>query len=233
MWFQLQVFLVVLIDVGLAFVVLVGVLYNYVTVMCLMPALAVPTFLLRAVPRVFECEAVLKIPVELVSSSLFLTDQTMMSIRWTVFPRFGESEQIFFLFWIDPEVSESEDNLSFRFESGPPQLFVRDTPLLDQFRSMSNFASVVPRYVEQKHSLAETSILKDVDPLFLLPTVLVLLLVDLRVVETGVVISFVSERFGTKLKFQRLVCSVIDLHLAFGHLKQQETQTVWFASIFR
>ena len=57
MWFQLQVFLVVLIDVGLAFVVLVGVLYNYVTVMCLMPALAVPTFLLRAVPRVFECEA--------------------------------------------------------------------------------------------------------------------------------------------------------------------------------
>lgn len=59
---------------GLAFVVLVEVLYNYVTVMCLMPALAVPTFLLRAVPRVFECEAVLKIPVEFVSLSLFLTD---------------------------------------------------------------------------------------------------------------------------------------------------------------
>lgn len=136
-----------------------------------------------------------------------------------------------FLFWIDPKVSESEDNLSFRFESGPPQLFVRDAPLLDQFRSISNFASVVPRYVEQKHSLAETSILKDVDPLLVLPTVLVLLLVDLGVVET-VVISFVSERFGTKLKFQRLVCSVIGLHLAFGHLKQQETQTVWLASIF-
>lgn len=98
---------------------------------------------------------------------------------------------------------------------------------------MSNFASVVPRYVEQKHGLAETSILKDADPLFLLPTVLVLLLVDLGVVETGVVISFVSERFGTKLKFQRLFCSVIGLHLAFGHLKQQETQTVWLASIFR
>lgn len=114
----------------------------------------------------------------------------MLPIRSAVFPRFAESEQILFLFWIDPKVSESEDNLSFRFESGPPQLIVRDAPLIDQFRSMSNFASVVPRYVEQKHSLAETIILKDVDPLFLLPTVLAFLLVDLGVVET-VGISFV------------------------------------------